>query len=379
MAWTEIQNSHAVSVLILAMGGQTHSKPCTGLTNVVPPNSHYFILTLKEDKVKVVNAGSAELKLVARLVKKHCRVVKEGWAKYLTYSYSVRESGRHCMIQLVADTLLCLYKTGWQPMTPIEVGIQKPEKHQTAVCFRRLRDTSEAGSSEYKDRASEEDSCLCLETYDDTYLGLHNVSNQVVLDIVMTIQQHWSPGIQGVSTGVVSVISDYCHNTPPTLPQYSASHTLKIIKLSGRPWAVHAQEGKDLEDTISAENLQVSIVACLSKQGYTLGMDINMDTTSRVFFFIKSVTDHSAEVRVPNNAGAGLGEKNTLSVYRPLVLRHRSSFFRSYNGKNFALHRKVQASLRRKTMARKDVQSSNRQTEWWQQTSTDNSDYEDIE
>merc|ERR1719317_433951 len=104
-----------------------------------------------------------------------------------------------------------------------------------------------------------------------------------------------------------------------------------------------------------------------------------MDTTSRVFFFIKSVTDHSAEVRVPNNAGAGLGEKNTLSVYRPLVLRHRSSFFRSYNGKNFALHRKVQASLRRKTMARKDVQSSNRQTEWWQQTSTDNSDYEDIE
>ena len=103
-----------------------------------------------------------------------------------------------------------------------------------------------------------------------------------------------------------------------------------------------------------------------------------MDRTSRVFFFIKSVDDNKAEVRVPNNAGAGLGEKDTLSVYRPLLLRHKSSFFRSYNGKTASLRKKVQASLRKKAVARQGRQDTvmsykpvKSEPAWWQQTSTD--------
>ena len=38
--------------------------------------------------------------------------------------------------------------------------------------------------------------------------------------------------------------------------------------------------------------------------------------------------DSGCLVTVPNNSGAGLGEKETLCVYRPLLLRHKSSFFR---------------------------------------------------
>ena len=80
-------------------------------------------------------------------------------------------------------------------------------------------------------------------------------------------------------------------------------------------------------------------------------MDITLDiaTNTRVFFLIE-VTSPSAStvlyvllsplqtggrgedsgclVTVPNNSGAGLGEKETLCVYRPLLLRHKSSFFR---------------------------------------------------
>ena len=358
----------------LGAGASTASKLNQGVL-LPATNSHYFILSLKGDKIKVVNADSSELKLLTILIKRHCKIVKEGWAKHLTYSYKFRVSGRHCMIRLVADTLLCLYRSGWQPMTPIDVGMQSHEQHQTAICFQRGKGKAELGSSDLLSH-SKEDSCLCLETYQNTFLGFHNVCNEVLLDLVTTIQQRWSPGIRGVSAGVASVISDYWADMPRVLPGYSEIQEEKFIKLEGRPWSTDPQEGRDLEDSILAENLQISIVACLSKQGYTLSMDINMDTTSRVFFFIKSMEQSMAEVRVPNNAGAGLGEKETLSVYRPLVLRHRSSFFRSYNGKSMSLRKKVQASLRRKAVARQDT---DREVQWWQQASTDHSDYEDIE
>lgn len=373
--------------------GHSRKRPGTGASNEnkftiglnhTAANSGYFIMSLKEDKIKVVNAESSELKLLTILIRRHCKIVKEGWDRHLTYSYKLKVSGRHCMIQLVADTLLCLYKAGWQPMTPIDVVMQKHEGHQTDICFRRGKDKEELGSSDLlsliKGSETQENSCLCLETYQDTYLGFHNVCNEVLLDLVTTIKERWSPGIRGISIGVASVISDYCADMPRVLPGYSGIQKEKFMKLEGRPWSFDAQEGKDIDDSILAEKLQISIVACLSKQGYTLGMDINMDTTSRVFFFIRSVNDSTAEVRVPNNAGAGLGEKETLSVYRPLVSRHRSSFFRSYNGKS--LRKKVQASLRRKALAREgthDTAMGSRQPAWWQQASTDASDYEDIE
>ena len=118
-------------------------------------------------------------------------------------------------------------------------------------------------------------------------------------------------------------------------------------------------------------------------------MDISScgDSTSRVFFFIKSAEDKNREIIVPNNAGAGLGEKDSLSMYRPLLLRHKSSFFRSYAGKNASLRRKVQASLRRKAVSRQSKQQTamsykpaGSEPDWWQQTSTDaSSGYDDTE
>ena len=358
-------------------------------------NTGYFILSMREDKIKVVNAESSELKLVTMLIRRHCKIVKEGWDRHLTYSYKLKVSGRHCMIQLVADTLLCLYKAGWQPMTPVDVGIQK-HKHnlvnQTAICFRKFRECGqEFGSTDLllgpKGLGIEENCCLCLETYRDNYLGFHNVSNAVLLELVTTIQRHWSPGVSGVSMGVASVISDYCNHMPRVLHGYSDLQEEKFIKLEGKPWSFDSQESSNAVGSFPAEKLQSSIVACLSKEGYKLGMDINMDTTSRVFFFIKGDYDNKRDVIVPNNAGAGLGEKDSLSLYRPLLLRHKSSFFRSYAGKNSSLRRKVQASLRRKAVGRQGRQHTamsykpaRGEPDWWQQASTDaSSDYDDTE
>ena len=85
----------------------------------------------------------------------------------------------------------------------------------------------------------------------------------------------------------------------------------------------------------------------------------------------------------PLIAGAGLGEKETLCVYRPLLIRHKSSFFRSYHGKSGSFRQRIRASMRRRALTRsgreeKETVMSYRphpdhqsQPAWWQQQSTD--------
>ena len=147
------------------------------------------------------------------------------------------------------------------------------------------------------------------------------------------------------------------------------------MKLNGHPWSASAQEGRDLEDTICAENLELSIIACLSRHQYKLSMAINMDSNSRVFFFIRDTADSTGhgEVRIPT-FGVGLGEKDGMSVYRPMVTRSKSSFFRAI--RKSSIKSRIRKSLRKKAVVGKPntVMSYKPQvqgTAWWQQTSTD--------
>ena len=78
---------------------------------------------------------------------------------------------------------------------------------------------------------------------------------------------------------------------------------------------------------MSGENLTLSLVACLARAQYKLQIAINMDTKTRVFFFIKD--KEGREVRLPTFCGVGLGEKNGLYVYQPTITRTQTSFFRS--------------------------------------------------
>ena len=321
------------------------------------------------------------------------------------------------MIQLVADFLLSLYQAGWEPMTPIDMGLKKPQRGssggsgpQTAICFRRRADQEESSREVYGSSYSllssmgtskdSDNSCLCLETYRDNYIGFHDVSNTILYELVETVRDKWSPGLRGVSMAVGSVISDYTSAMPAVLPGHPDVQNAKYIQLEGRPWATGGggggggggadSAGADNTDPEASENLQIAIIACLSGEGYKLSMAINMEATSRVFFFIKDKEETRSEVRIPNMAGAGLGEKDTLSVYRPMVVRSKSSFFRTYNGKTASVRRKVRASLRKKAISRGGGGGNRQPTvmsykpqlsepAWWQQTSTDvSSDHEEV-
>ena len=371
--------------------GASHSRarPGTGPAKItkfqfgksqMQPATGYFIISLKGDRIKVVNAESPELKGLTCIIRRHCKIVKEGWDRHLTYMYKLKKVGRHMMIQLVADFLLSLYQAGWEPMTPIDMGIQKAATGSgpsTAICFRRKYDAeeqqqvfgsntsllSQCGSSKEGDN-----NCLCLETYRDSYIGFHDVTNTVLYELVETIQNEWSPGIKGVSMAVSSVISDYTTTMPSVLPGIPEVQGAKYLQLEGAPWS--RDTNVELDDTLSAENLQLSIIACLSREGYKLSMSINMDTFSHVYFFIKDRDESRGEVRVPNMAGAGLGEKDTLSVYRPMVVRSKSSFFRSYTSRNGTVRRKVRPSLRKKAVIKSTTVKQQQQQQQQQLTST---------
>ena len=337
--------------------GGAGTNNCGKLTlgaNHHPPKYGTFILSLRKDKIKVVNAEYAELKIIKVLIKKHCEILKEGWDRHLTYSYKLEVPRIQCLIQLVADILMSLYQEGWESMTPIEMGMKKPtvpEGIGTDICFRKMKgETAPHGKTGG-------DECLCLETCEEGHLCLYNVPHTVLYEIVSTIQERWIPGIRTVSTAVASVIQDYTNNMPSVTTMLSD----KVIVLEGNPWA-------DME---SGEEVQVSLIACLSKEGYKLSMDINLEPDSRVLFLIKKKEDDREVVRVPNNAGAGLGEKDTLSVYRPILVRHKSSFFRSYHGKTASIRNRIRASMRRSTMTKQNTVMTYKpigtQPAWWQQ------------
>ena len=307
----------------------------------------YFILCLKSsDKVKIVNASAEVLKLVTAVVKKHFTIVKSGWDRNQSFSYKIQKSGHHSLILLTAEVLLTLYKAGWEPMTPIDLTGKDRSQSQTAICFRREGVSDQQSSTlpssipshvlnsgtplsgSFEDLMQHENKeCLCLETYGKNLLGFHDVPNAVLLDLVQCVQQDWPPGLVGISNAVSSVISDYMTVELDVDILPGEIDDRRYLKLQGKPWS-NGIEGADLEDAISAENLVLSLVACLARASYKLQISIMMDKYTTVFFFIKD-SQGSKEVRLPTFCGVGLGEKNSMYVYRPTITRTKTSFFRS--------------------------------------------------
>ena len=52
-----------------------------------PSKGGYFILSLKSDKMKVVNGESSEISLVSQIIKRHSRIVSEGWERHMTWAF----------------------------------------------------------------------------------------------------------------------------------------------------------------------------------------------------------------------------------------------------------------------------------------------------
>ena len=193
-------------------------------------------------------------------------------------------------------TLLSLYQAGWEPMTPMDMGMrrEKASGPQTTICFKRREGSTATKTEDFGSTYSifskmgssmdGENSCLCLEIFQANYLGFHEATNTVLHELVTTIQREWLPGIRGVSMGVASVITDYTTNMPPVLATHPQLRDERYIQLEGSPW----QAGQ--EDPMATESLQLAIIACLTREGYKLSMDINMEPKSRIFFFIRNLT-----------------------------------------------------------------------------------------
>ena len=102
---------------------------------------------------------------------------------------------------------------------------------------------------------------------------------------------------------------------------------------------------------------------------------INLSETNSVFFFILDRQKGSKDIRQLNKQVAGLGLKDSLSPFQPIVKRRKSSFFRSFNDRA-SLKRRMQRSLKRKFGFDRE------KVRWFQQTCSDSgteADYEDIE
>ena len=345
-------------------------------------NDGYFILCLKNgdktDKIKVVNASGSVHKLLQAIIGRNSVILKSGWDRHLVFSYKLQKStrNRHSLIQvlkpqlylityeltnelfpqLTAELLLTLYRMGWEPMTPIDLpggsrdggnssnqngqtDGSKVVNMQTAICFRRGKNNNASqehlSSMSYDDiqkvwpntMGVERHDCLCLETFSENHLGFHDVPNTLLLDLVQCVSADWQPGLLGISEAVYSVISDYSTDSDmEVLSSFSAVDDRKYLQLRGSPWS-QSEEGADLEDAIESENLTLSLIACLARAQYKLQISINMNSKTRVFFFIKD--KENREVRLPTFCGVGLGDKNSLYVYQPTITRTQTSFFRS--------------------------------------------------
>ena len=96
-----------------------------------------------------------------------------------------------------------------------------------------------------------------------------------------------------------------------------------------------AEQEEELAVYKQQDSLYRALVACLARDGFRLGMDVSLkyycngvdvnivmlqvslDPSSRIFFFMRTrAGSSSSEIKLPNMLGAGLGEKESLAVYR---------------------------------------------------------------
>ena len=167
----------------------------------------------------------------------------------------------------MSDVLLTLFQAGWEPMTPLDMGLHLKESAksgpQVTICFKQKDELATDSALDVSrvslDPVLSEHSCLCLETYGSNYLGFHNISNTTLHEIVTSLTCEWPPGLVGVSGGVSSVISDYMSPvmTPATLPADISLPNQKYIQLEGEPWSS--------EDVRLTNKLQMCLIACLLK------------------------------------------------------------------------------------------------------------------
>ena len=330
-----------------------HKKGKFKMMTKVTQRKGHFIMNLGKDSIQLVNADSYEIQMFSFIIRTYCTIVKEYWTNSMIYNIKISHTSRQSKIHLLGDLLVSLLHSGWQALSPFEIETKKKGR-QTAICFKKNYYVDE------KMKMSDLN-WLCLEACHGSFIMMHNVSNIVLADLVGTADEYW--GVQGVSMTVSSVIRDYSSVKYEVLNSAPVDILDNFIKLEGHPWQGDTDE------------LEEFMIATLAQSDYKLHMAVNMDTGSKIFYFIRGERK-SNEVYQYNKAGAGIGSKQSLAVYRPLVKRSKSSFFRSFENKE-SLRKKVKGNQKKKN--KKENSTKNRcKDAWFKETSVDvATDYED--
>ena len=340
-------------------------------THRAKPAGGYFILIFKEVKIKIVNIGHGELQVLGNIIKQHCKAVKEGWDRNLSYSVKLDKPERNYKSKLIPHILLSLYKEGWEPMPPIDTAGNVDNTHQTSICFRHREDpllgrltgsTYSLGNTSTASKDVSND-CLCIITQPPSMVTFHSVPNTVLHEMVTRLHQDWEGGVKGVSAGVASVIGDYTTNMPPTINM--VDQVQKVIQLQGSPWDKDTDIDKHIEET---EKINLCMIGVLTRSGFKLSMPINIEPGCRLYFFTHEPEED--QVKIPTFSKAVLEGKEPQPVCQPMVTKRKTSFYNS----SHSVKNRIRASLRRKTFGRAGRAETD--TAWWQQTSIDTSHQE---
>ena len=160
---------------------------------------------------------------------------------------------------LFNKVLVSLHRSGWTPLAPLASS----HHHHTAVCFKRS-----GGQSRREAARGDLALSFCLQRLGD-FLVLRGVPNTLLYSLVTSL--HQTRDIAGVSVKVSSVISDYAASLPPVLSSVPASiSSAQSILLHNADLSVY--EG---------------VMTCLAREGYSLTLDVDVDSLNGVYFFVK--------------------------------------------------------------------------------------------
>ena len=81
---------------------------------LAPSKSGYFILSFKTEKIKVVNADSAEISLLNQIIRRHTRIRSEGWERHMTWAFHLGESPIELLTNLREDFTVRLHNEDLQ-------------------------------------------------------------------------------------------------------------------------------------------------------------------------------------------------------------------------------------------------------------------------
>ena len=268
--------------------------------------------------------------------------------KNILAGFRLKEMNKSGMIKLMSELLLHLDNWGWEPLTPVNIGDQR-EQMRVTICFKYSRQVGRSARSGEKALASldvPQKVSSCSVEFTGRMMIFYNVPATVLADIVITS----SSELSGVSAGVVSVLSDYISLRLPIISRPSV-----FVEFLPRRLALRS--------------LPSDVIGCFSKAGYNLSVTINLSDTDSVFFFILDKS-RSEDIRQLTKQVAGLGLKDSLTPFQPIVKRRKSSFFRSFNDRA-SLRMRLQRSLKKKRGLN---------VEWYQQKNQDcGTDWEDVE